>query len=242
MRSCNRISPACVSAALVCAFASGAGAQIANGGFESGLAGWTRADQVGSDGTFFAQSGALSPLNAFTVPAPPSGLGAAMTDAGAGGSHVLYQDFVVPAVVPSALVGFSLYLNNGAGTYFTPTPANLDWSMTNTSGGLNLNQQVRVDIMTIAADPFSVAPADVLQNLFQTGASTPPVFGYSAFTIDITTLLQAHAGQTLRLRFAETDNVNFFNLGVDDVSVAIPSPSTGFLALASLAAAARRRR
>ena len=36
---------------------------ISNGGFESGLTSWTKADQLGSDGTFSSQSGTLSPVN-----------------------------------------------------------------------------------------------------------------------------------------------------------------------------------
>jgi hypothetical protein len=38
-------------------------------------------------------------------------------------------------------------------------------------------------------------------------------------------------GQTVRLRFAETDNVNFFNFGVDNVTVNIPAPSALALGL-----------
>lgn len=230
-------------ALLACALAAQVQAQplISNGGFESGLTGWTTADQVGSNGTYALQSGTLSPMNGFTVPAPPEGLNAAMTDSAAGGSHVLYQDFVVPTVVTFASVEFSLYLNNAAGAYFNP--GSLDWASTSTTGANNLNQQARVDILTTSADVFSVSAADVLQNLFQTIAQSPPISGYDPFLIDITALLQAHAGQTLRLRFAETDNVNFFNFGVDDVNlIAIPAPSTWIVALGVLAGATRRRR
>ena len=70
---------------------------IANGGFEAGFASWTRVDQLGSEGTFFSQSGTLSPVNGDPVPAPPQGTTAAMTDAPGPGSHVLYQDFAATA-------------------------------------------------------------------------------------------------------------------------------------------------
>ena len=56
-------------------------AAIANGGFESGFSGWTRVDQLGSEGTFVVQSGTASPVSADPVPAPPQGANAAMTDA-----------------------------------------------------------------------------------------------------------------------------------------------------------------
>jgi len=234
------------TARLVAAAAIGATTQanaqsITNGGFESGMTGWHLADQLGSDGTFLSQSGAASPLNAFTVPTPPEGTHAAMTDSAAGGSHALYQDFTVPAGVTGATLRFSLFLNNGAETYFNPTT--LDWAGTNTNGTLNLNQQARVDVITTAGDVFSVAAADILMNLFATTSSTPAVMGYTPFELDLTALLQAHAGETLRLRFAEVDNVNFFNLGVDNVSLTIvPTPPAGVAALALLGGLARRRR
>src|SRR5262245_29358595 len=156
----------CISTALACALSAPVRAQfIANGGFEANLAGWTTANQIGSDGTFSSQTGTASPVNGFTVPAPPEGTRAAMTDSAAGGSHVLYQNFMVPNVVTSASAAFSLFLNNAGGQY--ATPANLDWAATNQNGSLILNQQARVDITTTAADPFSVAAGDVLQNLFQ---------------------------------------------------------------------------
>ena len=147
-----------------------------------------------------------------------------MTDSQGPGSHVLYQDFVVPGSISSASIGFSLFINNhndnGPPNFFTP--ATLDFATT------ALNQQARVDIISASADPFSLATADVFQNLFQTATADPLVSGYTNFLIDISTLLQAHQGETLRLRFAETDNVNFFNFGVDDVSLTtqVPEPSS----------------
>lgn len=214
---------------------------IVNGGFESGFTGWTRADQIGSDGTFFNQTGLVSPVNAFDIPAPPEGTHAAMTDSGAGGSHVLYQDFTVPASLPIGLVRFSLFLNNGAETYFFGP--GLDWAATNQAGGLTLNQQARVDIISTTADPFSTAAADVLANLYSTTAATPAVTGYNAFEIDLTAFFQAHAGETLRLRFAEVDNVNFFNFGVDNVGISfIPAPSTAVAAVSMMGLMVVRRR
>jgi len=229
----------CVAAALGFAPFAARG-DLINGNFEAGLSGWTVANQIGSDGTFFSQTGTTSPVNLFSVPAAPEGTKAAMTDAQAGGSHILYQDFAVPAGVTLGSVAFSYYLNNQATAY--STPANLDWAATNQQGGQILNQQARVDIITTAADPFSIAVGSVLQNLFQTTAQTPLVTGYNNFSVDVTPLLQANAGQTLRLRFAETDNVNFFNFGVDNVSLTIvPEPSTCAVLLCGLILAKRRR-
>ena len=207
---------------------------ISNGGFESGLASWTRADQVGSDGTFSSQSGTVSPVSGNTVPAPPQGTTAAMTDALGPGSHILYQDFTVTA--GSAALSFALFIGNrasleGGFTGFA-TPASLDFSTP------TLNQQARVDILTTTADPFSVAVGDVLLNLYQTKVGDPLISGYNTITTDITALLAAHVGETLRLRFAETDNVSPFQLGVDNVrfdQVQIPEPASILLFGAALA-------
>jgi len=128
---------------------------IANGGFESGLTSWTRVDQLGSEGTFFSQSGTLSPVNGNPVPAPPEGSMAAMTDAQGPGSHVLYQDLV--ATADAAALRFALFIGNRASLF--ATPASLDFSTP------TLNQQARVDILKNTSDPFSVTATDVLLNL-----------------------------------------------------------------------------
>jgi hypothetical protein len=118
----------------------------------------------------------------------------------------------------------------------------LDWANTNAQGGLNLNQQARVDIITTTANVFSVSAGDVLQNLFQTTTSTPLVTGYNTVVANVTTLFQAHSGETLRLRFAEVDNVNFFNLGVDSVSITVPAPPALALGLLAPVLVGRRSR
>jgi len=38
-----------------------------------------------------------------------------MTDAQRPGTHVLYQDFLIPSVVPGAVIGFALFVNNNHG-------------------------------------------------------------------------------------------------------------------------------
>lgn len=204
---------------------------ITNPGFEAGFANWTRMDQTGSDGTFLIQTGTSSPINGLPVPGPPQGTSAAMTDAQGPGSHVLYQDFLVPLLVPDALLTFSYALNNTAPQY--AFPLTLDFSIA------TFNQQARVDIMTTGANVFGVGASDVLLNVFQTNASTPLVTaGYVNVQANITSLLQSHAGETLRLRFAEVDNLSFFNFGVDGADIVIsdiPEPSTGLLSMAALA-------
>src|SRR4051794_18589887 len=133
-----QLKPIWLSATLVCALSSQAGAAfITNGGFESGFSNWTRSNQLGSEGTFALQTGIVSPVNNDPVPLPPGGITAAMTDAQGPGSHVLYQDFTVSAAVPAATLLFDLFIGNRAGTFFSPN--SLDFSTP------TLNQQARVD-------------------------------------------------------------------------------------------------
>ena len=156
-----------------------------------------------------------------------------MIDASGPGSHVLYQDFVVPSLITNALLNFSLYFNNTAGAFSVPTPDTLDFSTP------ALNQQARVDITTTGNV--------VLQNVYRTNVGDAAnTSAYIPFLRDVTSVLQANAGQTLRLRVAEVDNVSIFNLGIDAVDInvngpaAVPEPATFTLAFGALAAAAIR--
>jgi hypothetical protein len=206
---------------------------ITNGGFESALSGWTSAGQPGGAGAWFSQTGTSSPLNLFAVPTPPSGTFAAMTDQSGPSAQVLYQDFVVPSGVTLATLSFSEYVNNQNGVFFNAST--LDFS----SGS---NQQARVDLIDplIDSNPFTTSAAAVLLNVFHPTASN---LFYNSMTVDVTSLLQAHAGGTLRLRFAETDNQYFFNFGVDNVSLSgqrVPEPAS--LTLVALGAIGLMRR
>jgi hypothetical protein len=247
----NRLYAIASLATLCCVgLASRATAQdlITNGGFEAGggsFAGWTETDEAGGTGSWFIQTGTGSPLNGFTVQAPPEGSFAAMTDQGGPGSHALIQSFVVPTNVTSAILTYDLFLNNQAVDYYTPN--DLDYTDTP-------NQQGRVDILTGTAGAFSVAPADVLDNVYQTQSGDPLVSGYTTETVDVTALLQGQAGNTLQLRFAEADNQLFIDMGIDDVSldvttnasISTPEPSglaflVGIGITGGLAAIRRRR-
>jgi hypothetical protein len=196
---------------------------INNGGFESGFTGWVRMDALGSDGSFFLQTGTSSPVNATAVPAPPGAVRSAMTDAQGPGTHVLYQDFVLNAPVGSAVLSFDDFVGNRAGGFFVPNPATLDF------GVAAFNQQARVDILLGSAAAFSVSSADVLLSVFQTNSGDPAVSGYTFQSAQIASILNAHLNTPLRLRFAEVDNVAAFQFGVDNVSIltsSVPEPAT----------------
>jgi hypothetical protein len=168
-----------------------------------------------------------------------------MTDGLGPGSHVLFQNFVVPFGVTSASLSFDRFIGNRALVFFAPS--SLDYTVTP-------NQQARVDILIgTPSSEFSVAAADVLANVFQTVPGDPAVSGYTLQTTGLTALLQAHQGQSLQLRFAEVDNQNSFQFGVDVVSLsvataaAVPEPASlvllgsGVLALAAICRRSRRR-
>jgi len=106
---------------------------VRNGNFESNdgegtnvFGNWTVVDQAGGSGSWFAQTGTASPLNGFTVPAPPQGTFAAMVDQTGPGSHVLYQDFTVPAGGGS--IEFDLYISTSTGQFVVPSPPTLDYN------------------------------------------------------------------------------------------------------------------
>lgn len=233
MKTWLDLKPIWLSALLMCSFPSQARAtSIINGGFEAGFTGWTRANQLGSEGTFELQTGTTSPVNGTTVPAPPGGSRAAMTDAEGPGSHVLYQTFTVDALVSLATLNFDLFIGNRAAAFFAPNT--LDFATP------TLNQQARVDIIASGADRFSLAPGDVLQNLFKTNPGDALVSGYTHLSVDVTSIFNSHFNGPLTLRFAETDNVSIFQMGVDNVVIqasprqVIPGPSSWILTLTGL--------
>jgi hypothetical protein len=191
----------------------------------------------GSHGGWEVQSGTTAPLSALpqvNVPPPPQGQYAAMLDepnprnlagnpldyvfvpaaqaSDYSGTHILYQDFLVPFNATKVTLSFSLFIDNTS-AYSDPklTPA-LDFF----PGVANApaNQQVRVDIMDPNANIRDVG-LGVLQNVFITSPTTPHVFGYSTITADLT----AFAGKKVRLRFAEVNNQGKLIVGVDDIHV-----------------------
>jgi hypothetical protein len=196
---------------------------INNGGFEAGLAGWSTVNLFdfpgGGSGSFFSQTGTASPVLGMTVPAPPGGLFAAMTDAEGPGSHLLFQDFVTPASVGTTFLSFDLFIGNRADAFHTPN--HLDFSTA------DLNQQARVDILHPSIDPFSLSASDVVLTAFRTNVGDPLVAGYTHFSIDVTSLVNANPNTVLRLRFAEVDNVDAFQFGVDNVAFVTPAAPPG---------------
>jgi hypothetical protein len=136
--------------------------------------------------------------------------------------------FTVPVGTTALTLSFEMFANNYAGVTFISPTAGLDFSTP------SLNQHARVDLLTAAADPFSTAAGDVIHN-FYIGADAGIPNPYTPYTFDIFSLIAP--GQSYQIRFAQVDNVNIFNLGVDNVSIstaagaAVPEPATWSLML-----------
>ena len=194
---------------------------ITNGDFESGsFSGWTKTDQIGSDGTFFIvpNSGGIAPSSGLPYQLNPTGGNwFSMTDSQGPGSHSLTQAFTITT---GTIVNYSFQMfannwgeadfNNGR-DFATPT----------------LVQNAVVDIIT-GSDPLTTT--DIVAVLFGPGSDLPgaPPNPWTTYT-GTRFLLPG----TYQIRFAETDNVFFFNQGVDNVSISIgaETPLPGALTL-----------
>ncbi len=179
-----------------------------NGGFETGnFTGWTTPVIPGSSGSFLVRNGTALPLSGLTTVGPRSGTFYAVDDEAGPGTHALLQTFTVPAGASSVTLSFDMFANSYAATVVDPI------GLDHRSGP---NQHARVDILSAGASPFDTG-AGVLRNFYlgaDPGSNPHP---YTHYDFDITDLVAA--GGTFQLRFAATNNLFFFNLGVDNVSI-----------------------
>jgi CubicO group peptidase (beta-lactamase class C family) len=176
--------------------------------FESGaLDGW---QAVGSgSGAWFAYSdGQVAPDPAqsdpnapFFVPDPPQGGFAAVTDMNGPGTRILYRDVELEGRLALRLTVFytvkAPFSTPDTLTYESPEP----------------NQQFRIDLIDPLAPIDSVAEGDVLVNVFRTAPGDPTSLAPTAVSVD----LSPWAGETVRLRLAQTDNQGPLRAGVDNI-------------------------
>ena len=185
-------------------------ATVTNGGFETGnFTGWTVVNQAGGNGNWFVYTGTTAPVSGFTIAAPPEGMRAATSAQAARGSHVLYQDVALEPGFTHTL-SFVLYYANRAAVF--ATPPTLDYTVVP-------NQQYRVDILKPSAPVTSVAAGDILATVFQTHVGDPRSLAPTRISFGLT----AFAGTTVRIRFAEVDNLLFFQGSTDAVAIASSS-------------------
>jgi CubicO group peptidase (beta-lactamase class C family) len=176
--------------------------------FESGeLTGW-RAVGGGSGGWFVYADGGRAPDPArsdpnvpFSVPDPPQGKFAAVSDMNGPGTRILYRDVKLDG-------RFRLHL-----TVFYAGVGGLRSPHTLAHDEPQANQQFRIDLVAPSAAIDSVAQRDVLVNVFATSPSDADSRGPTAVSVDVS----RWAGQTVRLRLAVTDNRGPLRAGVDDI-------------------------
>jgi hypothetical protein len=200
--------------ALGAILASSAGAAtVVNGDFEAGsLTGWTSVEPPLSSGRWFSYTGTESPLPPSApgeVQAPPQGKYAATSDQEGPGVHVLYQDVALEPGRSQALSMLVYYWTSGKIT----SPDSLS------PEGAE-NQQYRIDVMRPSSPIYSVAPGDILSTVFRTLEGDPMELAPRSATVD----LSQFAGQTVRIRLAEVDNLGNFYAGADAISIATGPP------------------
>ncbi len=206
-------------------------ANVVNGNFESGtLNGWS-VYQANPFGDWFAYRGTETPIGAsrkeqslgrdMPVQPPPQGSYAAVTDEIDPDTLILYQDV-------SLEPGFDYQLNLTA--YYDsykpiaiPTPDTLSIAaeaLQLPNGKFQENQQFRIDVMRPDAPLESLNPADILRTVLATKPGDRPTMAPRNLTAN----LSAFAGQTVRLRIANTVTEEVFNAGIDAVSIASGPP------------------
>jgi hypothetical protein len=183
---------------------------VTNGSFETGdFTGWNVVD-TGGFGQWFVTDQTVAPLSAFPIAPAADGSFQALVDQTGFGSHILYQDVVIPPSI-SVTLNLMLWFENYNQAFFDPP--SLDENVFP-------NQQMRIDIMNTGA-PVNDMGAGILLNVFRTAPGDP----FSRLPTPITADLTAFAGQTVRLRIAEVDNQFYFNVGVDAVSISAETPT-----------------
>jgi hypothetical protein len=93
------------------------------------------------------------------------------------------------------------------------------------------NQHARVDILSAGASAFTTT-AGLLQNFYLGADAGANPHAYANKSFDITSLVGS--GGAFQIRFVEVDNQNFFNLGVDNVSINFTAATVGVPELSSL--------
>jgi len=201
---------------VLCVSVASATNLIVNGGFESGsLTGWSEFDQTGGSGSWFANNTTVSPLSGLPTVGPASGSWYAQTDQTGPGSHALIQRFTVGG--GGETLSFDMFVNDWANVVVGC--GGLDYTVVPTECG-------RVDILTANASPFDTG-AGVVVNLYQGAdpfASNPNPYTHYNFALSL-------PSGTYQLRFAESDNQLFFNMGIDNVVLTPSVPEPGTMAL-----------
>ena len=203
-----------VVACVALAAPAGAGAAtVVNGNFETGtLAGWQQFNQLGNGDWFTYEKEGAEEEGFFP---PPAGIFAAADDQGEPDLDVLYQDIALEPGFTHQLALTFYYRSEEPIVVPSPEALTLE-------SGVE-NQHVRVDVLKPTAPIDSVNSSDILTTLFANKNGDPEIMAPSRLTAD----LSAFAGQTVRLRIANSVTEGPFNTGLDDVTITsapVPPP------------------
>lgn len=198
-----------VVAVVVVALAETASANLVNGGFETGdFTGWTTTTAGDARPIAIAIGSTVS--DGGTIPPSLTNNRYAYTSQTGPGQSFLTQAFTVQAGINR--IFFDLFVRNSASAFATPDSL---------SYLVNPNQQARVDIIRAGAPVTTTDPADIIVAAFRTQVGDPLVQPWRTFELDVTSQLAPFVGQVVVFRFAQVDNQNYFNFGIDNVNVGV---------------------
>ncbi len=198
-----------IAASLLAAGSAGA-AGPAEGGFESGLAAWTKTSFYGNTEWTARTTAAAEGEFGFKAPLPAAvGRYVAVTGYGDNDTAILSQPFALPT---ASTLGLSLYLfYKSDAPIAVPAPDTLFVKPFGEGG----NQQVRVDVLKANAPLESVSPNDILATLYASTAGGAEVLEPTLLSAD----LSQFAGQTVILRIADATSDGEMNVGVGAVAL-----------------------
>lgn len=200
-----------IAGALIVTQTQPALADVDNGGFETGeFPPWVVVDQDDGSGSWFVvedEPRLESPLSGFRIPKAPERRHQAVADQEGPGSHILYQDFVIPP--GRQQLRLTLWYQNDAEEFHTPRTLDFE---------VEPNQQLRIDVLREGAPLDSLDPDDILAQIFRTRRGDRAELRPT----EIRRNLSGLAGKQVRLRIVEVDNQSNFLVGIDAVSVGPP--------------------
>jgi hypothetical protein len=202
---------------------------IINGDFEQGnWDNWdkyTRAEFV--SGFFLSRPGTEPPVsqkyngNRLTANNATGGNYYMVTDQLSAGINVLLQTFTIPEGTTKVTLQFQMFVNSyhckgeiPASLCKTPTAIINRCGLSLSCGD---NQHARVDILRANTTPFSTSTTLVLRNLYIGIDYGSNPHNYTTYSFDITDTVITPGDYILR--FAEVDNRNFLNMGIDNISI-----------------------
>jgi hypothetical protein len=206
----SRAALLAIAALLLFAASSAGAAGPVEGGFENGLAAWTKTSYY-ENTEWTTQTKADAEADFKTTLPAAIGPYVAATEYGGSDTAILAQTFALPA---ASNLNLSLYLfYESEASISVPTPDTLFIKPG--------NQQVRVDVLKANAPLESVSPNDILATLYASPSGGPEVLGPTLLSAD----LSQFAGQTVTLRIANATSEGEMQVGVGAVSLtATPLP------------------